>query len=357
MKEFVVYIVGVLLVLLNYSCVSHKKSIADKNNEKLVFPAPPEDAHIQFLTKITTEEDLKPVKESFFYKYVTGEETVINELSNPYGIKSTKGKVYIADIGLKAIVMMDLRTGKFENFKSSGISALNLPVNCEVDEHKNLFVVDGGRDEVLIFDQEKRHIGTIGDENLKPFDICCYDEKLFVTNLKGHTINVYENKPPYSFLYSFPEVETEEVSYLRQPKSISIRNNKVYIADWGNFDVKIFNVKGEFEKSIGRHGKGPGTFARPKGIGVDDEENIFAVDAAFENVQIFNNEGQLLLFFGGGYKGPGYMYMPSGVYVDDSNINYFKDYVKSGFELKYLIFVTNQHGPDKITVYGRVEKV
>ncbi|MCL5991339.1 MAG: hypothetical protein M1419_04480, partial [Bacteroidetes bacterium] len=65
--------------------------------------------------------------------------------------------------------------------------------------------------------------------------------------------------------------------------------------------------------------------------------------------------GQVLMFFGGSYKGEGYMYMPAKVAIDYENLDYFRDYVDPAFDLKFLIFVTNQFGPDKITIYGFVE--
>lgn len=92
-----------------------------------------------------------------------------------------------------------------------------------------------------------------------------------------------------------------------------------------------------------------------KGIAVDKENNLYVVDAGFENVQIFNNKGQLLMFFGGSYKGPGDMWLPAKVIIDYDNLNYFQKYVHESFDLKYLIFVTNQYGPSKINIYGFVE--
>ncbi|MCF6169313.1 hypothetical protein, partial [Lutibacter sp.] len=93
---------------------------------------------------------------------------------------------------------------------------------------------------------------------------------------------------------------------------------------------------------------------RPKGIAVDKEENIYVVDASFENVQIFNKEGKLLLFFGGHYRSKGDMWLPTKVMIDYDNLKYFEKYVDPKFDLKYLIFVANQYGPDKVSVYGRI---
>ena len=109
--------------------------------------------------------------------------------------------------------------------------------------------------------------------------------------------------------------------------------------------------------SVGSYGRGLGEFVRPKGIAVDRESNLFVVDAGFENAQIFNKEGKLLMFFGGNYKGPGDMWLPAKVALDYDNLKYFQKYVDAAFKLKYLIFVTNQFGPDKLSIYGAVESL
>ena len=61
------------------------------------------------------------------------------------------------------------------------------------------------------------------------------------------------------------------------------------------------------------------------------------------------------MFFGGTYKGPGDMWLPAKITIDYDNLQYFRKYVDPSYDLQYLILVTNQYGPDKINVYGRVE--
>src|SRR5208337_3284128 len=109
--------------------------------------------------------------------------------------------------------------------------------------------------------------------------------------------------------------------------------------------------------SIGSYGTGTGQFVRPKGIAVDKEMNLFVVDAGFENTQLFNNKGQLLMFIGGPYKGPGDMWLPAKVIIDYDNLKYFKKYVDPKYDLKYLVLVSNQYGPDKINIYGAISPV
>src|SRR5690348_1712295 len=50
--------------------------------------------------------------------------------------------------------------------------------------------------------------------------------------------------------------------------------------------------------------------------------------------------------------GPGSTSLPAGVWVDYDHVKYFQQYAAPGFKVEYLIFVTNQYGDHKVSVYG-----
>jgi DNA-binding beta-propeller fold protein YncE len=169
-----------------------------------------------------------------------------------------------------------------------------------------------------------------------------------------HWINVYERKSR-KLLFTFPEgAVAGDENWLYNPLNLCVAGGKIYITDFGDSRVKMFKMNGEYISAVGSYGAGISQFVRPKGIAVDRELNLFVVDAGFENVQVFNKEGELLMFFGGPYKGPGDLYLPAKVTIDYDHLTYYEKYVDPAFRLKYLIFVVNQYGPDKVSVYGRI---
>jgi DNA-binding beta-propeller fold protein YncE len=125
----------------------------------------------------------------------------------------------------------------------------------------------------------------------------------------------------------------------------------------GDNKVKVFSADGRFIRSAGGYGSYAGQLMRPKGIAVDSVSNLYVVDAAFENVQIFNSLGNVLMFFGGPYKTHGDMWLPADVTISYTGLEYFNRFVDPRFSLEYLIFVTNQYGPDKLNVYGFLQPV
>jgi DNA-binding beta-propeller fold protein YncE len=209
--------------------------------------------------------------------------------------------------------------------------------------------------QIVEFDEKGSYLASFGEnENFKPTDVNVTENEIWVTNLKNNKICVY-NKDSHALLYSFPDTKKGEKDYLYSPTNLYVTKDLVFISDMGDSKIKIFNHDGLFLRSIGSYGSGVGQLARPKGVSVDRNSNVYIVDAGFENTQIFDPAGQLLMHFGGPYNGHGDMWLPAKVVIDYDNLSYFQKYVNPRFHLVYLIFVTNQYGPDKLSVYGFVE--
>jgi len=323
-------------------------------DEIIIYPAPPEPTKIQYLTHFSTSIDVTG-EQSGIMNYVAGEEEELT-IIKPYGISICNGRIYICDTILGGIEIIDLPNEAFEILQPKGLGKFKKPINCYKDADGKLYVVDAERTQVMIFDSLDNYITAFGEDTLeKPTDIFVTDESIYVADLKDRNIKVF-SKNDYSLVKIIGDDNLNEKIRIYQPTNIYVKEDKIYISDFGDFRIKIYNTSGEFVDTVGSYGRNLGQFIRPKGVAVDDDLNLYVVDAAFENIQIFNKNGQLLMFFGGTYKGVGDMWLPAKVIIDYENLEYFQKYVYSGFELKYLIFVTNQYGPDKINVYGFVEE-
>jgi len=131
----------------------------------------------------------------------------------------------------------------------------------------------------------------------------------------------------------------------------------VYVVDGGNYRVMKYDSKGRFKQQFGSIGKGLGQFTRPKGIAIDREGRLYVGDAAFANVQVFDPEGAVLLFFGGAGNLPDSINLPVQIEIDYDGVDVFADRAPPGFEIEYLIGVTSQFGPNKVSVFGFLKKV
>lgn len=344
-------VILLISLMLNSGCLQQPVNINDPDN-LVIYPPPPAKTRIQYLTSFSTSSDFEG-NQSGVNKFLFGE-TAPLPIVKPYGIAVSGSKIYICDTGIKGLIILDTVDKTFKYFTPGGKGQLQLPINCDIDYEGNLYIADGNRQQVVIFDRDLNYLNEFSlKDDFKPTGIKVDSANIWIAASNGHCIQVYDRKD-LSFRYSFPDAGINEPDYLYQPINIDLVEDKILVSDVGNCSIKSFDKKGELIDSFGNAGDGLGQFTRPKGIAADKEGNVFVVDAAFENVQIFNSGGELLLYFGGTYTGPGGMWLPAGITVDFGNLEYFEKFVDPTFKLEYLIYVSNQYGPDKISVYGFV---
>lgn len=345
------FVVPVLLAMFFAACSPKLAS----NRPLVIYPAPPDTTRIQYLTSYSNSLDISG-KRSALQETVLGEDKGIT-IGKPYGLATVKGKIMICDATIAGIQIIDLSKKNFTPFIPTGKGKLKLPLNCFIDESGKLYVADGGRNEIVVFDEKQNYLTAIGNtdtaDNFRPLDVCVSGDKIFVTNSKGGKVHIY-SRTDYKLIKTIPDAADAGV-VLYNPINITCGQGKIYVTDFGDFKIKIFNEEGRFTGSIGQYGKSLGQFVRPKGLAVDKEQNLYVVDAGFENVQLFNPDGKLLMYFGGPYKSPGDMWLPAKVHIDYSNLDYYRKWVAADYDLRYLIFVSNQYGPDKISVYAAVQ--
>lgn len=72
-------------------------------------------------------------------------------------------------------------------------------------------------------------------------------------------------------------------------------NGDIFVAD-GHFNNRVakFSADGEFIKSWGQPGRGPGEFDMPHSIDIDSQGRVFVADRGNSRIQIFDQEGRYL---------------------------------------------------------------
>jgi DNA-binding beta-propeller fold protein YncE len=342
-----------LMALAIGSCARDfsKTSLSD---DLVIYPPPPDTTRIQYLTSISASSDIKR-KQSAFSRFISGEE-VPKPILKPYGVTVSDSKVYICDTGLGGLVVMDLAAKSFEYFVPTGKGQLQLPLNCAADDKGSLYVADGNRRQIVVFDNERKYVTAFGEtgDSFRPTDVSVKGNRIYVASVKDQKIFVYDLETD-SLLFSFPSMEPGDDGFLYQPTNLYVDQSLIYVSDLGDNKIKIYSTEGKFLSFNGGSGSFAGQLMRPKGVTVDNNANLYVVDAAFENVQIFNKDGKVLMSFGGPYKGHGDMYLPADVTISYTSLEYFSKFVDDSFDLEYIIFVTNQYGPDKVSVYGFVK--
>jgi DNA-binding beta-propeller fold protein YncE len=323
----------------------------------VVFPPPPDTARFQYLTQFTSLDDMSDGGRSVLSVLVgTQEQESPIKITRPFGLAVGPGKIYVCDVRLPGVMVIDLDERTLRPITSPNLPN---PINCTLDPVSgDLYVADTKRGKVIILGTSGTFEGVVGDSLGGPGDVIVTEDRVWVTDLGAHRVRVYD-KATRRHLFAFPDtgLTMHDPGGLARPLHLAVWNDEVFVSDQFAGKVEVYSTEGHHLRTIGTKGVGFGQFDIPRGVAVDREGLVYVADFRWGHVQVFNRDGRVLTFIaGGGYRGPGYLGGPIDVAVDYDNLEYFREYVDPQFDLKYLVFVTSQLSPDKVTVYGFVEQ-
>jgi len=330
---------------------------APPEREIVLYPQPPDTARIQYLASYSNERDVEGGGRSFL-DVLTGSEEVGLTMFKPFGIATAPGRVYVCDMRGGALNVIDLANREFRYFMPGGFGRLQQPMGCSVDPETGfLYVADRGRNQVVVFDAAGEYVtGFAEGEEHRIIDVAARYGRVYVVDARLPGIRVFE-QGTWREVDPIPPPGAADSAALVFPIGVYAEGQRVYVTDFGSWTARAYGLDGQLLLKFGALGDQPATFFRPKHLAASQDGLIYVVDAAFENVQMFDPEGAMLMDFGGASGGPGRMVLPSGITIDYDNVRYFEEFVAEGLRLEYLIWVTNQFGPDLVSVYGRVHPV
>jgi len=317
------------------------------------FPAEP---RIQFLASYTSSEDVEPAKTSRLEEIVFGKDAAkAAAIDKPYGVAIKGGRIYVADMRGKALVVLDLVRKQTRLVGVSGMNRLEHPVAVTVADDGMIYVADNGRGAVFVYNKDEKYTRLFGFDKFKPASLAVHGDRLYATDIAGQNVVIF-NRFDGKRLCAFGSVGDEDGQF-RVPIGVSTdRKGDVYVVDLMRCRLQKFSPDGRFLSGMGSLGDHIGAFARPKHIAVDTDGIIYVVDAAFQNVQMFDDQYRPLMHFGAMGDFPGAMNLPAGIAVSDEGLETFHDRLHPGFDARRIVVVSNQFGPTKVVVYALGER-
>ncbi|MHC4463529.1 MAG: 6-bladed beta-propeller [Planctomycetota bacterium] len=330
-------------------------------SEPVFFPPPPEVPRLQFLTSFSGPGDLSARTTGGLERFVLGEPEAMEGIVAPYGMAIFEGKLYVCDVARKMVGVFDLWNHTFGYLTED--RQLMKPVNIFIDDDGWKYVADSTAGLVFVFDRDDNLTAMLGQQSkINPVDVVVRGSLCYVTDCASNQVVVLNKVTgqevmrvglkPSRQLRLRPEAELQPGEFaLISDLALDLQGN-IYVTDKAAARITQFDPSGIFRRTIGRLGDNIDEFVRPKGIAIDRENRIWVVDAATEVAKIYNEQAQLLLFFGLPGNKPGMMNLPATIVVDYDNVGFFQKYAVQGAHIEFLVFVSNQYGPNKISVYG-----
>lgn len=288
----------------------------------IVWPNPPAVARIRYLAfyaaqKITDVDKPKTAKQGWMDRLAgtvpqSDNTKVLFQLGQPYGMAiDSKGKVYVADSRVGAIFIFNTETRDVEMIKNKVEAHFVRIIGLAMDDNDRLFVSDPGLKHVLVFNPQHKAEDVITDGMAEPSGLALdiQNRLLYVSDVTLDQILVYD-ADTFKLLRKMGTTgknhELTTPGDFAKPTGLALdKEGNLYVADTLNNRIEVFDADGAFIRTWGKNGDGPGYFARPKGVAIDSDGHVWVADGMQDRVQVFTNEGQLLIVMGGHGMLPG----------------------------------------------------
>jgi outer membrane protein assembly factor BamB len=334
-----------------------KSVVKEEATGPVFFPEPPNQPKLQFLTSYSGGEQFNIEKPSFLESFVLGDaEVKAGTITQPYGVAIHDGKIYVCDIGQGNIKVMDLVNNMFSLYPSG--RSIRRPVNLFIEPDGTKYVADTLVDAICVWGPDDKLRGYLGKKlGIKPLDVYVQGDRVYATDLNSNQVVVLDKNTGDLVEHMGKELadrtnwQADEFSMITD---LTVdKAGDIYVGDKLKGKVTVFNSDGKVVREYGKPGSTASSLIRVKGMAVDREGNVWVVDAGpAMAVKVFRKDGRLLMLFGLLGLERGQMYMPADIVIDYDNIDLFSKYAVEGAKIEFLVLVTNQYGPHKVSVYG-----
>lgn len=176
-----------------------------------------------------------------------------------------------------------------------GKQRLNDPNGVAVDKSGNIYIADTGNHRVAVFSPRGNYRFSFGSKDVKakserlkkkellaPLNIAVDDDyNIYVASSLAGKLSVFDRNGKFKRRVLVPDLI-----------KIAIKGNRLYATTPG--ELLVMNLKGKVLKRIGAKGRKVGQFELPNGLALDKKGNIFVSDSQNMRLQIFDKKGKLI---------------------------------------------------------------
>ena len=335
------FVLGLALLAPMAAFAGKKKTDASKkvpviDYSNIVWPNPPAIARIRYQAfyaaeKIAQVEAGNSSQKAKWMDRLAGtqpqsERKVLWQLAEPYGVAvDSKNNLYIADQKVGAIFIFNTETRDLDMIKNQTHAHFVRIIGLAMDDSDRLFVSDPGLRHVLVFNAAHVAEDAITEGMVNPGALAIDRENrlLYVSDIELDQVLVYD-ADSFKLLRKIGTTghhhELTSPGDFARPSGLAVDpEGNLYVCDTLNNRIEIFDADGKFISMFGKAGDGPGYFSRPKGVAIDSDGHIWVADGMQDRVQVYNHDAQLLISFGGHGLLPGQFQGLVSIATDKNN--------------------------------------
>ena len=244
------------------------------------------------------------------------------KMGKPWGIAFGRDGIWaVTDDSNHCVWIFDREDQLITKFGSLGRSNgnFNRPLGVAFDTNNHLYVTEIVNHRVQSFDIHGAYLFKFSNKGssvgrLKhPLGIVVHDDNLYVAEWGNNCISVFQLEGQF--------IHVIGSGYLRNPRYIAVsNNNQLLVSNSDHHCISVFTLDGNYVGKIGTQGTGGGEFRNPSGICTDICGFTLVADDDNRFISIFDNDGIFVHCFGRGFFSS-----PHGVAVNPAGDIYVSD--------------------------------
>jgi len=197
------------------------------------------------------------------------------------------------------------------------IERVRFPYGVTFNSHGEMYVIEVNG-QVAVFDSSGKRIRTIGSEGDGPgqFQWPRYiaidsNDNVYVTS--EHKLQKFNRNG--KFVKSVGSgSKGRKPGEFNMPQGVKVHQNQVYVCDFHNNRIQVFDLELGFIRSVGTKGTGHGQYNRPNDLAFDSQGNIYVSEYGNNRVQVLDPIHLYLQQFNL-KSGPGKLNNPEGIHI------------------------------------------
>jgi len=131
-----------------------------------------------------------------------------------------------------------------------------------------------------------------------------FEEKNYTVEVIGGVKHIHNLFPKFKdkpkimldFVWKIGELEENDENYqfFNAFDASMDKDGNIYVMDSGNHRIQVFDPAGNYLKTIGREGKGPGEFQVLFSMDINDDGNLYIYDSGKRSMERFDREGKFI---------------------------------------------------------------
>ena len=210
------------------------------------------------------------------------------------------------------------------------VEGVRYPWGVAFNSHSEMYVIESSlqHGQVAVLDSSGKRISSIGSKGDGPGQFqSAYriaidrNDNIYVTS--KHKLQKFNRNG--EFVKSVGSVsEGSKPGEFYLPRGVKVHQNRVYVCDFHNNRIQLFDLELLFITSIGTKGSGQGQFNRPGDLAFDSQGNIYVSEYGNNRVQVLDPNSRYLRQFDN-KSGPGKLNCPEGIHIAHDCV-YVSDY-------------------------------